>query len=208
MRPSRAKSYTLWQKSFQDYLYRERKLDLFFCPSLEMTSLPEESESDFRARLAHRLREQRDEEREKLGSRYASDKAKLEEGLRKAETRLERESSQYTSSGLSTAVDLGMTLAGALFGRKLGSLTNASRASRTARSGSRTLRERDDVVRAESDVAAWKDKLASLDADLAEKTKALSGTPGAESLSLETTSLSPRKADTRVERFALAWVEP
>jgi Helicase HerA, central domain len=203
---SRAKSYDVWKKSFQDYLYRERKLTLFECGSPEMTSRPGEAEADFRVRLAHGLREKRDQEREKLGAQYASDRARLEDAIRKAEARVDRESSQYSSSKMSTAVDFGMTLAGALFGRKLGSLSNASRASRTARSVSRASQERDDVVRAEGDLAAQKEKLASLDAEFAEKTRALAGTSGAEALPLEATSLAPRKADTRIDRFTLVWV--
>jgi len=199
---ARPKSYAAWEKSLKEHLYRERRLLLFESKSLRMTSRPDESETDFRARLSHRLREKRDEEREALGKRFAPELARVEESIRRAEARLERESTQYQGRTLDTAVDFGLTLAGALFGRKLGSVTNVKRATQTARSASRASRERGDVARAETELAEQKEKLAQLEAELAEKTAALAAAPEVE---LQTLSLPPRKSDIRVERLALAW---
>jgi hypothetical protein len=199
---ARPKSYAAWEKSLKEHLYRQRRLLLFESKSLRMTSRPGESELDFRARLSHRLREKRDEEREALGKRFAPELARVEEATRRAEARLERESTQYQGRTLDTAVDFGLTLAGALFGRKLGSVTSVKRATQTARSASRASRERGDVARAEADLAAQKEKLARLEAELAEKTAALAAAPDVE---LQTLSLPPRKSDIRIERMALAW---
>jgi hypothetical protein len=199
---ARPKSYSSWERSFKDHLYRERRLTLFECRPLRMTSRPGESEADFRARLAHRLREKRDEEREALGKRFAPELARVQEAIRRAEARVERESSQFKGRTLDTAVDFGLTLAGALFGRKLGSVTNVKRASQTARSASRASQERADVARAEEDLAEQKEKLARLEAKLAEETAALAAAP---EVALETRSIAPRKSDIRVERLALAW---
>jgi len=198
----KAKSYEAWEKTFKDVLYRERRLTLFESKPLRMTSQPGESEGDFRARVAHRLREKRDEERERLQKRFAPELARVEEAIRKAEARRERESSQFQGRALDTAVDFGLTLAGALFGRKLASVTNVRRARETARSASRASREREDVARAEREIEAQKEQLARLEAELAEKTAALAAAPEAE---IETLSLAPRKSDVRIERVALAW---
>jgi hypothetical protein len=199
---ARPKSYASWEKSLKDHLYRERRLTLFECKPLRMTSRPGESEPDFRARIAHRLREKRDEEREALAKRFAPELARVEEAIRRAEARVERESSERSGRALDTAVDFGLTLAGALFGRKLGSVTNVKRATQTARSASRTSREHGDVVRAQEDLAEQKEKLARLEVELAEKTAALAA--GTE-VELQTLSVAPRKSDIRVDRLALAW---
>jgi len=199
---ARPKSYVAWEKSLKEHLYRERRLTLFESKPLRMTSRPDESETDFRARLSHRLREKRDEEREAFAKRFALELARVQEAIRRAEARVERESSQYQGRTLDTAVDFGLTLAGALFGRKLGSVTNVKRATQTARSASRASRERGDVARAETELAEQKEKLAQLEAELAEKTAALAAAPEVE---LQTLSLPPRKSDIRVERLALAW---
>jgi hypothetical protein len=99
-------------------------------------------------------------------------------------------------------VDVGLTLAGALFGRKLGSVTNLRRASQTARSATRATQEHADVSRAQEELAELKEKRAQLDAELTEKTSVLAGSTD---LKLETLSLPPRKSDIRIERLALAW---
>jgi hypothetical protein len=202
---AREKSFANWPKSLEAFLYRERRLRLFQCESLGLVSHPGESEADFRVRLAHRLRERRDEELEKIRVQYSRELLKVEEGVRRAEARLERESSQYSSKKLSTAIDFGMTLAGALFGRKLGSVANVGRASKTARSASRAVEERDDVVRATEALEAEKAKLAKLEEELAERTRVLGETVSAADLDVESIELAPRKADIRFERFVLAW---
>jgi hypothetical protein len=202
---TREKSYGAWAKSLLAFLYRERRLSLRSCAPLGITQTPGESDADFRVRLNHRLREKRDEEMRKLRRKSAAELQKVREAVERAEARREREASQYQGSKLDTAVDFGMTLAGALFGRKLGSLTNVGRASRTARSVSRASRERDDVQRAEESLEALKEKLLRLESELAERTAALAETMTAERLELETLSLAPRKSDLRLERFALAW---
>ena len=50
------KSYTSWQKSLSDHLYRTRRFDLYRSDSLGEHSVPGESERDFRIRLGERAR--------------------------------------------------------------------------------------------------------------------------------------------------------
>jgi hypothetical protein len=199
---SNPKSYEPWEKSLKDFLYRERKLSLFTSKPLRLKSLPSESEGDFRARAAHRLREIRDEERESLRKKYAPQIQKVEEAIRRAQSRVERESSQFQGRALDTAVDFGLTLAGALFGRKLGSVASARRAGETARSASRAASEHGDIARAQAELQAQKEKLAGLSAELSEKIAALSAASEPE---IQALSIAPRKADIRVERLFLAW---
>lgn len=75
---ARDKSYTIFARQLKDHLYREAALKLMKCESLEGTSKPDESETDFRNRLIPLL-----------GGQLAAQRAKLEEklgpGLRKAE---------------------------------------------------------------------------------------------------------------------------
>jgi hypothetical protein len=81
---AKASSYTKWRKELSDHLYRSKGLDLFRSPTFELTSEPLESERDFRIRLREVAHERRDEEKEKLRSKYASKIQKLEEKIRKA----------------------------------------------------------------------------------------------------------------------------
>ena len=67
----RAKSFAAWQKQLADHLYRDCPLVLWQCAESESASTPGESESAFRARLAHALREKRDLDLERQRQKYA-----------------------------------------------------------------------------------------------------------------------------------------
>ena len=61
---------------------------------LKQTSSPDESEAEFRVRLVQRAREQRDEQVESLRKKYAPKIASLEERIRKAQIKVEKEKAQ------------------------------------------------------------------------------------------------------------------
>ncbi len=199
------KNYVRWQKSCLARLYREHALTLFRCKKLKMSSRAGESEGEFRVRLTHALHQKRDEELSKLRNRYGARLQKLEERVEKAGLRVARESDQYSAQKTHTAISIGETLVGALFGRKLGSLTNVGRASRTARSATRASREREDVARAEKAFKVEKRKLRELESELAAKTSELRSAVDNSLLDVDEVPLRFRKSDTTVGRFALAW---
>ena len=89
------------------------------------------------ARVTHLARERRDREVEELRRRYAPKIAALEERIRRGQERVEREQSQLGGARLDTAMSIGATVLGALFGRKLASVTNVTRARSTMRGASR-----------------------------------------------------------------------
>jgi ElaB/YqjD/DUF883 family membrane-anchored ribosome-binding protein len=199
------KTYVRWQKSCLAHLYRERTLVVYRCKKLEMCSQPGETEGQFRGRLTHALHQKRDEELSKLRARYGDKLKKLQERVEKAGVRVARETDQYSATKRHTVISIGETLVGALFGRKLGSLTNVGRASRTARSASRASQERDDVARAEKALNEAKEKLRELESDLATRTSGLRSTVDASQLAVDEVPVRFRKSDTTVARFALAW---
>ena len=69
---ARAKSYADYTKALKNFLYRERKLTIWSCPDLKAYSQPEESERDFRLRLAQGSREARDRASEELCAKYTA----------------------------------------------------------------------------------------------------------------------------------------
>lgn len=205
---TREKSYESWRGALATFLYREHPLVLHASAEPKAISRPEETEAAFRARLVHLAREQRDRAVEALRRELAPKLERLKESVRRAETRLDKESSQYGSSALTTAVDFGMTLAGALFGRKLASVANARRASRAARSGARALREREDRQRAEEALAEEREKLEALEEELRSRTEALSEIPSPDTFALEKRSIRPKKSDISIEALGIGWRRP
>jgi hypothetical protein len=201
----RAKAWDDWGASLRDHLYRSRPLALLRAPELRASAEPGESEGDFRVRLAQAARERRDGEIEALRRRVAPKVAALEERLRVARERVERERSQYEQQKVQTGISLGATILGVLLGRKRGSLGNIGRATTTARGAGRSAREREDVARAEEGVEAVERRLAELRAQVEADVEAVRRTADPASIAVERVEVPARKSDVGVESIALLW---
>jgi hypothetical protein len=178
---------------------------LWKCASPKETSKPGETEGDFRARLAVTLREQRDLAVEKIRARFEKKVVALQDRILRAEQRVEREKGQRGQQALSTAVAVGATVLGALFGRKTLSVGTVGRASTAMRGAGRVSREKADVARAEDSLEALQQKVAALEAELAAEVEKIEEGTSAEDLPLEEIVLAPRKSDLAAEPVALGW---
>jgi hypothetical protein len=201
----KTKSYAAWQKDFGGWLYRTQKLDLLRSERLGQASNPGESEQDFRLRLQQAAREQRDAAVEKLRQKYAPKLAALEEKKRRSEQAVEREAEQSKSQKFQTAISFGATVLSSFLGRKSVSLTTLGRATTAARGVSRSMKEAEDVGRAQETVAAVNEQIADLDAQFKSDTAALEQTTDVQSEPLETVTLKPTKANIAIKHFSLAW---
>jgi hypothetical protein len=202
---ARVKNYATWTKAFKDYLYRERSLTLRFCPTLKLFSQPEESEADFRIRLQISAREQRDLEAEKLKKKYEAKFTSLADQKRRAEERVAREKSQYRQQKMQTVISFGTSILGALFGRKLTSATNVSRAATAAKGMGRSLEQRGDIDRAEETTEQIEEKISKLEAEFQEEIAQIEHKSAADQLPVEDVPVQPRKTDIAVGTVCLAW---
>ncbi|MCP3985305.1 MAG: DUF87 domain-containing protein [bacterium] len=203
---TRTKSYPRWSKMLKGHIYRECVLGLWACKALKAISKPGESEGDFRARLRMKLHEQRDLEIEKLRKKYASKIARIESRIRRAEAKLEREEEQYDASKRSTAISIGATLLGALFGRKLGSSRSVGRATTAVRGASRTITQHGDIDRAEEGLEAVREQLAEMEQELQGELARVRNHVDESGLELAPLPVRTRKSDTAIERVSLVWV--
>jgi hypothetical protein len=202
---AKAKNYDAWRKDFTAWLYRSQKLELLLSPSLGQSSTPGESERDFRIRLQQAAREQRDLAVEKLRQKYAPRVAVLEERKRRAEQAVEREAEQSKSQKVQTAISFGATLLSSFMGRKSLNLTTLGRATTAARGVSRSMKEAQDVGRAQETVAAIQQQLAELDDQFKSETQDVEQSTGIQTEDLEKISLKPTKANISVKLLTLAW---
>ncbi|RMH22562.1 MAG: DUF87 domain-containing protein [Acidobacteria bacterium] len=191
--------YRRWGKDLADALYRQRRLPLFESPTTGLTSRPGESERDFRIRLAEAMREARDEAVDKLRQRYARKLRTLEDRIRRAEHRLEREQSQVGEQKMATAISVGQSLLGALLGGRRRSLAGG------VRGISRIAKERQDVKRAREELEVQQRRYAELEAELEADVAELEARFDPTAEALETLELKPRRTDVDVRLVALAW---
>lgn len=201
-----SRSYRSWKKELADLLYREHTLELFESPSTGLVSKPGESERDFRARVADGSREQRDEAVEKLRARYAKRLQRSLDKIHTAEQRVEREAEQASQQKLRTAISLGTTVLGALFGRKKLSTGTVGRAGTTLRGATRASKEKQDVARAQETLERLKAQHAELEQELEREIDELESARDAATEKLETVALRPRRSDVEVKLVTLAWL--
>ncbi|MBD3868127.1 MAG: ATP-binding protein [Acidobacteria bacterium] len=203
---SSAKSYTVWKRGLGGHLYKERVLALWKCAELKLISEAGETEGDFRTRLQQAAREKRDLQVEKLRKKYTPKLARLEDRIRKTEQRIGKEAAQYGQQKMQTAISVGATLLGALFGRKVASVGNVGRASTAMRGVGRASREKQDIARAKEDLAAQQKMLADLEQEFEAETGAVGADLDISALTVQQVNVRLRKGDTIVESVGLVWM--
>ncbi len=199
------KSAEVFGRDFATWIYRERSLELLRSKSTGEVSRPGEAEADFRGRLQQGRREARDSSSDRLRQKYAPRLAALQERLRRAEQAVARERQESQQAGIQTAISIGATVLGALFGRKTLSATTIGRATTAARTAGRTMKQAGDVGRAKETVEAVAQQIRDLDAELAAELAASQTANDPATEMLETLTLRPKKTDVTVRRVALLW---
>jgi hypothetical protein len=202
---ARPKTYAELEASLKNWLYRTRRLKLLRAAALKATSDPGEAERDFRIRLALDLHEERDRQVEKLRARYAPKLASLEEQIRKAVQRVAREQTQASHQSMQTVISVGGSILSAMFGRKLASQGNISRAASSVRQASRAAKEHGDISQAQETVEALRKRREELETEFAAETAKIQAALDHANIPLEELELQPRKSDLVVSRVALAW---
>jgi len=203
---SKPQNYKTWERDFSNFLYRTCQMESYHSPDFKLNSNPGESERDFRIRVSQAAREKRDQEMESLRRKYGPKIAVLEDRIRRAEQRVEKEKADVRQAGVQTAVSLGATLLGALMGRKTFSTGNIGRASTTIRTGMRTAKERSDIAAAADNVEALQQQRADLEAEFSAEMKVLEGATDPLLQKIEAVVKRPRKTDIAVRLLALVWI--
>lgn len=197
-----AKAFEKYGKEFSKWVAQTQGLTLYAAPAQKLVSEPNETEAQFRIRLSQLAREGRDSSSEKLKIKYAPKVAVLEEKIRKAEQAQAVQKAQAQRAQLSTAVNVGMGLLGALFGGRPDSAV--SKAGSALGKAGRAYAEGQDVVRAGETTAAYTAQLVNLEAQLQAELEGVVS-PDADA-PLETIGVKPKATDVTLQLIALAWV--
>ena len=195
------KEYKGWEKALRDHLYRRMPIRLYVCKELKQTSRPGQDELDARMSWQQAVREKRDEEKEELQIKYAKKLKSLEDKLRTAQQRLEREKAQYDQQKWSSMLSIGQTVLGALMGNKV-----SSRGATAGRSLGRARQQRTDVVHAQESIEALERERQDLIDESEIEIRELQEKFTVDSLTLEPLDIPCRKGDLRIEACCLFWV--
>ncbi len=199
-------SYRRWAKEMLKWIRQHRPLRLFRCRALKATSLPGETEAQFRSRLSQILREKRDVEIEKIRKRYAKKFASLRDRLLRAEQAIEREKDQAKSKKLETAISFGAAILGAFLGRKRISSTSVSRMGTAMRSASRMRKEAMDVERAKERVQMLRQQLDELQAQLEQEIEKIELTHMTDAVEIDEIDIRAKANAISLDMFCLCWL--
>ena len=194
-----ADNYKPVEDDFEDWIYRNERAEILHAPLFDEYSQIGEGEGDFRARVAHRAREARDEEIEKLRDSYEKKIRTKTDQVERAELAVEKEKAEATSATWQAGASvIGGLLGGLLGGRK-------SRSS-VVTSGSRAYKQRRDVKLAEEKVERYEEAVAELEEELKEEIAEIEEKFDPDKTELERISIQPYKKDIDVEKIALVWL--
>jgi hypothetical protein len=205
--PVNEKNMRGWEKEAKSVLYEKQPLTLLSCPALKLQAEPGESPEQFQGRVHHLAREQRDIEVEALRRNMEKKFVTLRDQIRRAEDRVERTREAHSEKKLNTALSFGSTLLGAFLGSKKMSVTTVNRTRSSLTKASRLGKSKEDIARAEDELASRTRQYEDLEAQLEQDLEELKTKYAPEALQVETLDLPFRKSDLRFTFFGLMWQE-
>ena len=192
-------------RTFTDFLYQSKKLELFRVKGSDFESYPDENMRDFKVRFNDYLRLQKDQAVIKLKEKYQKEQDRLEQQLNKALDRLEKEKVDVKTKTTDSLISFGVAVIGAFFGRKTFSAANIGKAATGMRSVGRVAKERSDVKRVEQDVEELQTALQELSVEIEQRITELADNFTADKYEIETFTIKPRRSDIFDVRVVLLW---
>lgn len=193
-----AKTVKTWESDFVLWLYKEKPLEVFSCPTLETVSLPEEDERTFRVRTAQEAREQRDNALEKIRDDYAKEIDSLMKSRARAEKTAVTQQAQASSHTMGTAISIGTSILSSIFSSRRG----YSGIARSAQRIGTTMKERNEAAAAEKTITDIDAQLARIEKEIQDK---LARFQNSDLVEVERVQLLPAKSDIIVRKVALGW---
>jgi uncharacterized protein YbcI len=197
-----AASLKNFERKLKDYLYHNKKIELFACKKLKMESNLDDSESDFKAMIDGVLKDKKEAEIEKTEKKFKTKFERLQDKLQRLEIKLEKEKSDVSSKTTDTLLDIGMGILGALFGRKSSAVTKGASA---LKKGGRIVKEKRDVEAVEMQIEEVKEDIKNLKEELEREIEKIEEKYDSGNYEIETVSIKPRRSDVSVEDIALLW---
>ena len=198
--------YARLATSLKNHLARSATLTVWRAPLIDAVSRPEESEAEFRVRIAQRVKEHRDRELERVREKHAAKLATLTDRIERARQKVEREKAEAKNKSLQTYVSIGSAVLGALLGRRTVSSTTIGKAATSMRSASRAARQQADVAHAEESLLTLEEKRLALEEEIAEELERIRLEASPDGIDVERIDVPARKTGTSVEEVVLAWV--
>jgi hypothetical protein len=198
-------TYSSIEKDFVDELFNKESIEVFFSPLIKAYSNPGESEGDFKARMAHAVREVRDKAVDELKAKSVKAVKALETKAIKAMEKVETQKAQASSAKMATFMKVGSSILGALLGGRKSGL--ASVASSTTVTGvSRAWQQSKEADAAEAELERIRAEMADLEAQAEEAVQKVKDQYEPDQLVLEKTRITPLKKNIQPVATGILWL--
>ena len=201
-----AKAYSGWGKDYKRWLRQNETVTLYRSKRFRLTSLPTETEGDFRARLQDAASEKRDAAIAKIRKRYATKVTTLENRLMRAEQAIAVQKEQSTKRKLDTAISFGTAILGAVLGRKKLSSSTATKMGSAIKTAGSARKEAADVERAKQTAEKVRVDIAALNKELEEEVGKLDTAFDAQTEELSEIVVRAKSTDIHVAVTGLVWL--
>lgn len=196
-----ADRFTRLQKEFGDHLFYHSSFTLRYNPHLKLYSMPDESDSAFQRRCREAAEKARDAEAQKIEDRYRTQRARLEEKLRREEQELEMDREELSARKQEELLSGAETLLGVFTRRRVTrGLSSASRKRRM------TQQAKADVQESEKTIRELKEQIEQLEKEAQQALDELTASWRERIDVVEEVQIQPRRTDIQVSLMALAWV--
>jgi hypothetical protein len=203
---ARATNYAKWKKALERTIRQQHPLIVHQHKMTKLSSDPGESEAEFRARVAQKMREFRDMETTKLRGKYEARFRTLESRLQRADQAVDRQQARAKHRKLDTAVSFGTAILGAVLGRKQVSVTNASRVGTAVRKAGGIGKTAREIEHARERRETVQTELQKLQDELENEVAALEGTLDPALIELEEVSIRATSTNIDIQLFGLVWL--
>jgi hypothetical protein len=199
-------NYKNWSKTFVTWLSQTQKYQLYYCDVLDLYSMPGEQEGAFKVRLQQKLNELRDQSKEKLRDKYAGKMNAIQERIRLAQQRSDKEAQESRDEQLHSMISVGATIFGAMVSRRPLGTTTINKATSAARKVSRASQKQADSSRALESLQTLQEQFEEMQSQFQDEVNRLNQELQSHLESLTATSIAPKKTNIAVNAVALLWV--
>jgi hypothetical protein len=197
-----AASHRTWQMEARTRL--GESLEVSVLRDGKITGAPFETDAEFRLRLEQAAREERDETVQVIRRKYEARMRTAADKVNRAREAVARQKSQARTAQVQTAISVGTSVLGALFGKRASGLGHLTRAGTAARGATRAMKESADVGTAEEKLAAAEAAAAELAAEVEARVAEIPA-PSALVPAPETLRLNLLPATLRIESAGILW---
>ncbi len=198
------KNYRLFEKELTATLYQGQTLTIYQTRNPNLVSKEDESEGEFRTRVAHEMREQRDELVKKLREKYSGKIAVLSDKIKRAQEKATQKQLKAGEQKVQTIISFGSAVIGALFGRGVTKGT-ISQTGSSLRRATQMTKGSQDAAQAEDEVNSYQQQLQDLEAQMNNEISSMTTDGDAANIKLDITPVRPRKGDISIEKVGLIW---